>query len=51
MTGAAAADAAVEFVYGLEPLDWIVIVAAAVSVVVLVLELRRERAAAAPEEA
>lgn len=40
MTGAAA-DAAADLLYELEPLDWVVIAAAAVAVVVLVLELRR----------
>lgn len=50
MTGAAAVDAAAEFVYGLEPLDWIVIAAAGVAVTVLVLELRRGPGPLTPAE-
>lgn len=41
MTGAAAVDAAADLFYALDPLDWVVIVAALVSLIVLVRELRR----------
>jgi len=46
--GAAAPAAGLDLLYELEPLDWVVVVAALVCVVVLVRELRRDIDAGPP---
>lgn len=47
MTGAAVVDT---LLYGLEPLDWLVIAAAGIALAVLVLELRRGSGPLTPAE-